>query len=269
MYNLLNRSQKGFLQPCLDLFKTGQYFDASTPMTLILQRTEASMSVMCPMANKGQFDYDIESIKLVLGTVNVTNAVMEKYLNAKGNQSQRFPITRLTTNIQLPSKSTPEIRASLFINQVPDVVIITCNNQKCSTGSTEHNPFNNLHIPTGFQLKVWSSTEDQTRATYYEDKSNALLGCYEIFETNENQFTADQFLLNNGYVMYPFKLTTTRNNNGVKVVDPRRGQVQLSLKLGTNVFQRVHNKSARIFQQSYGVGGRINCHPRLRNINNS
>ena len=73
--------------------------------------------------------------------------------------------------------------------------------------------------------------QDPTKATYYEDSSGALLGCYEVFATHKNQFTADQFILANGYSLFPFKVTTTRVDNGVKIVDARNGQTQLELKI--------------------------------------
>ena len=121
--NALFRDNKAvdlFSRPCLDAFKSSQYCDASSTMTFILQRMDAGMSVMCPDAEKNKFDYSIDSISLHLKTINVTNGVMEKYLNERGKESQRFPITRLTSNILLPSKTNPFYKAVLFMNQIPE-----------------------------------------------------------------------------------------------------------------------------------------------------
>ncbi len=127
----------------------------------------------------------------------------------------------------------------MFSGHVPDIFILAFVGQAVWAGNTQKNPFNFSRLPQkdpkSFELTFRTTYDNSYLTMPYTNCTNLLQGFYRCLKLSKALFTADMAIQTQGYALYAFKLTNTRIEHNIKVVDIRNSEVTLELKVPTTL----------------------------------
>lgn len=230
-----------------DIMSMNRYILNGVDVKLRLIKSKDAFNIFVPAASKAQYKTVITHMSIFVRKCTLNpSALLAHSRILSGNNTAKYPLKRVSVKpYSIPVGSLSSTQDNLFLNQIPNRIIIGLVDSDTYNGNFSKNPFNFKHYDLNFiSLYVNGNQHPRTPIQPNFPEKHFARSFYSLFSElgfgNKNEGNdLDISEFDGGNTIYAFDLSPSiLDGNQVELV--KSGSVRIELKFAKLLAQSVH-----------------------------